>query len=91
MNAADDVAIRRIVVEALLEANLGRSTHDPRIDRFLETGADVPLNELEMDSLDLMEFCIALELNSGVSVVPNDLQRLRTLASVADAVRTRRA
>lgn len=91
MNASAEAEVRRVVVEALLEANLGRLRQDPRIDGFREDGTDVHLRDLEMDSLDLMEFCIALELSSGVSIVPNDLERLGTLAGVADAVRTGRA
>jgi acyl carrier protein len=91
MTPRDDADVRRLVVAALEEANLARLRHDPRIVGFLSDGADVPMNELDMDSLDLMEFCIAIELSSGVSIVPNDLQRLRTLASVADAIRARRA
>lgn len=91
MTPRDDADLRHLVVAALEEANLTRLSHDPRIVGYLCDGVDVPMNELDMDSLDLMEFCIAIELSSGVPIVPNDLQRLRTLASVAEAIRTRRA
>jgi acyl carrier protein len=91
MTVAVDADIRRLVVTALEESNVVALRDHAGVAGYLEGRLDVAMDELEMDSLDFMEFCIAIELSSGVSILPNDLQRLRTLANVADAIRTRRA
>ena len=92
MSSATDTEIRRIVADALEGTSVSAALRgDPRLAAFLEGEADVPIAELGMDSLDVMEFCISIELSTGVSVVPGDLQELGTLAKVADAIRTRRA
>jgi acyl carrier protein len=44
---------------------------------------DVPLAELGMDSLGIMEFCIALESRWGFSVAPEELERVGTLGQLA--------
>jgi acyl carrier protein len=54
---------------------------------FLEGRHDIALGELEMDSLAEMELCIAIEIHTGVSIVPNDLQGICTLNSLVDVVR----
>jgi hypothetical protein len=88
MNATGD-EVRRLVVAALEEANVTSIRADPRIAKYAGGGIDVPLADIEMDSLALMEFCIAIEVNAGVSIVPNDLPRLGTLGAVADEIRAR--
>lgn len=40
-----------------------------------------------MDSLAEMELGIAIEINTGVSIVPNELQGIGTLNSLVDVVR----
>lgn len=44
---------------------------------------DVPLADLGMDSLALMEFCIALESQWRYSVAPNELFGIGTLGQLA--------
>lgn len=91
MIAATDAGARRLVVEALDEARVAAAGRDPRIAGYLAGLDDLHIDDLRMDSLDVMEFCIAIELSAGVSIVPDDLRRLGTLANVADAIRKRLA
>lgn len=44
--------------------------------------ADIPLADIGMDSLAVMEFCIALESRWGFSVAPEDLDRVGTLGDL---------
>lgn len=52
-------------------------------DEVLAGRVDVPLADLGMDSLGLMEFCIALESRWGFSVAPAELARVGTLGQLA--------
>ena len=40
---------------------------------------EVPLDALDMDSLAEMEVCIAIEVNAGVSILPEQLRKIGTL------------
>jgi acyl carrier protein len=47
---------------------------------------DIPLADIGMDSLAVMEFCIGLESRWGFSVAPEDLERVGTLGELATRV-----
>ena len=79
--------IRTIIVEALEYANILSSDDDSGLPFFLDGSEDVFLNQLDIDSLDAMELCIALEINAGVTIVPDDLQRVGTLNRLVPTVR----
>lgn len=55
------------------------------LSRKLATGAlDHPLDGLGFDSLAWMEFCISVELNTGMELTPVMITEMRTLADIAD-------
>lgn len=56
---------------------------------FLEGHGDCMLDSFEMDSLGLMEFCIALELSTGIALTPEDVQNAASLAAVTRLVSDR--
>jgi len=54
---------------------------------FLANGLNLNLADLEMDSLAQMEFCISLELSTGVSLVPSQLAKLASTDAVEQRIR----
>jgi acyl carrier protein len=49
---------------------------------FLDGSGDIPLSELHIDSLALMEIGIGLEDDYGVSLSPNEIVRLTTISAL---------
>lgn len=83
-----DHEIRTIIVEALEYASVFTMKKNDLTAAFLKEKDDIRLSALDMDSLASMELCIAIELNTGVSVVPTDLQRIGTLNRLVETIRT---
>jgi acyl carrier protein len=79
--------IRLIVLHAVALARY----RDPDPERSSEASEplSVPLSSLNFDSLASMEFCIALELRTGLEFTPEDLQRAATLEDVVDWIMQR--
>jgi acyl carrier protein len=75
----NETAIRELIAEALTSANvIAFRQNDLRL-AFLQGQRDVSLAELDIDSLAAMELCIALEINIGTSIVPDQLQTIGSL------------
>ena len=74
------------VVEALEAANLAGLQTNALVSQFLAGTSDIKVSELHLDSLALMEFCIAIEVNCGISLVPDRLYEIGTLGRIADMV-----
>jgi hypothetical protein len=91
LSPATQTDVRRLVVEALDDASVAGARERPDVARFLDGCGDVALRDLAKDSLALMEFCIAIELATGLSLAPDELQRIGTLGNVADRLRELRA
>ena len=84
VNAAE---LRKMVVDALTHANaVGISDHPSR-EAFLEGQEDISLDDLEIDSLAAMEFCIYLELNHGIEITPDELEEVISVEEIAGVVR----
>ncbi|BBK34873.1 phosphopantetheine binding protein [Stella humosa] len=82
----DEQAIRRVLVDAL-EIGGVAAIHEPAIrDPFLAGTADITLERLEMDSLAKMELCIAVEVETGVSLTPDDLLAYATLGQLVQQI-----
>lgn len=69
---------RRLIAEALDSARVHAFREQGLHDAFLG-GRDVSLDELELDSLALMELCIALEVKGAVEILPPQLERMGSL------------
>lgn len=79
--------IRQIIIEALEFANV-TAIRDIR-KNILQVHEDVLFAQLDMDSLAVMELCIAIETRTGVSIVPEDLQRIDTLNRLTKTIKAR--
>lgn len=60
-------------------------------EQFVAGLADIPLAELEMDSLALMQFCIAIESTWAVSITPGEFAGFGTLQQLVSHVESHRA
>ena len=83
----NDDQIRAMLVEALESAHVLTLREQDRKPGFLQARRDISIAELEIDSLAAMELCIAVEINSGVSIVPEDLQAIGSLEGLVAIVR----
>ena len=82
--------IRAMVVEALEYSNVIALRDKNLTGDFLSGRNEVPLNVLDMDSLAEMEVCIAIEVNAGVSILPEQLRKIGTLARLVALIQSRR-
>jgi acyl carrier protein len=74
-----DEQVRGVIVEALEYSSVIALRDKNLTEAFLAGTHEVPVDLLDMDSLAEMEVCIAIEVNSGVSIVPDQLRKIGTL------------
>jgi hypothetical protein len=77
--------IRQIIFDALKTA--APDAFDDPMRRSFLAGSDLKLADLNMDSLSSMEFCIALELTAGVSLLPSQLAELASTDAIERRIR----
>jgi hypothetical protein len=79
-------SVRMAVFEAL---TIGAPSgfNDERRRRFRDEGANLLLSDLEMDSLGQMEFCIAIELSTTVTLLPAQLAELASTEAIERWIR----
>lgn len=78
--------IRLMLVEAMLSASVFGVRDGGWTDAFLAGTRDIAMSDLQMDSLGAMELCIAVEVNTGVEIVPDELARMATLGTLVAAI-----
>jgi acyl carrier protein len=81
--------IRAMVVEALEYSNVIALRDKNLAGDFLAGLSEVPLDVLDMDSLAEMEVCIAIEVNAGVSILPEQLRKIGTLGRLVALIQGR--
>lgn len=77
---------RSIVLEAARVANASGISDPPQSAKFLTGETDFGIDDLELDSLGVMEMCIALELETGIPLDPEDLRSIDTLQQLANLI-----
>lgn len=85
----DGRAIRQSMVDGLDAGGVAKLGDRRLRAAFLAGECDVTLAELDMDSLARMELCIAIELGTGVSLAPEELDAYATLGALARDVEAR--
>lgn len=78
--------IRQIILDGLQAGSVFRVKDMGLTDAFLAGTADATFEELEVDSLAAMELCIAVELGTGVSLAPDDLEKIGSLQKLVARV-----
>ena len=86
----DANAIRAVIVDGLEAGAVRKARQEEFRTAFLAGRIAVPMAELEMDSLARMELCIAIEVGTGVSLAPEELDRYDTLAALVDDLARRK-
>ena len=72
-----------ILIAAVTAARAGFAPEEDLAAAILRGGATVRLADLNYDSLAWMEFCISVELNTGVELTPDHLVQCESLADVS--------
>ena len=80
--AVTDPEIRMMLLEGLSSSGVHTLRDKRWSDGFLNGTRDVAFSEIEMDSLATMELCIAIEVNAGVSVLPDELRSMYGLSDL---------
>lgn len=84
-----EVEIRQMLVDAIDASTIVGLRRSGLMEGFLDGTADIPFAVLEMDSMGAMELCIAVEVNTGVEIVPVELAELGSLGAVVASVMER--
>ena len=79
--ASGGAVIRAAMVDALRAAAPGAFDEAMRT-AYLAGGMNIALADLGLDSLGRMEFCIAVELSTGVTLLPAQLAELVTTNAI---------
>jgi acyl carrier protein len=82
--------IRALVVEALEYSNVLALRDKNLAGDFLAGTGEVPVEALDMDSLAEMEVCIAIEVSTGVSILPERLRKIGTLGRLVAQIQSQR-
>lgn len=85
----NDQKIREVIADAFVYASVPRFAGSPEATAFVAGTSDIPMDRFEIDSLALMELCIAIELNLGVEIVPSDLADITSLGGIVALARER--
>jgi acyl carrier protein len=81
---------RRLVIEALHQT--ARSFNNPAVSERLQSpDGDMELGELELDSLDLVEWSVEIEKRSGAALDTADLAAAARLSDVVKTVMAKTA
>jgi len=83
--------LRQMLVDAIDGSTIVGLRRSGLMERFLAGSADIPFATLEMDSMGAMELCIAVEVNTGVEIVPAELADLGSLGAVVASIMERQA
>jgi hypothetical protein len=82
-------AIRAMLIEGLEAGGIWQASRVGVRERFLGGELDLTFAELELDSLARMELCIAIEVGTGVSLAPEELDPHVSLAPLVAEIERR--
>jgi acyl carrier protein len=81
--------IRDIIADALYSSIPLYPDQKALLDRFIGGDDTVEVAEFDLDSLAMMELCIAIEKEAGYSIIPDELRQTRTLGHLVHAITSR--
>ena len=82
-----DQEARSVLAELLRGAGIYFLRDEEREQDFIDGAYNPDLDQLDMDSLAAMELCIELEVNWGSTLVPEDLNKVRSLQNLVRVVK----
>jgi hypothetical protein len=81
--------VRRLLVEAVNSTSIFVFKAKGFEAVFLSGESDVPMSELDVDSLGITELCIAIETSTGVELESSEVAGSSSLAEVAAKISAR--
>ena len=78
--------IRQFILDALEQASVPSIRDHEGRAAFLDGKGDVNFDALELDSLARMELCIYIEVNTGIELTPDQLDKIKSLEGLARAL-----
>ena len=81
-----DADIRQMISTGLEQGSCFALRNNGWKEEFLAGRRDVAFADLDIDSLAIMELCIAIEVESGVSILPDEIVKCETLGAVVERV-----
>lgn len=78
--------VRRTLADALVQAQAADQLSPEQLQAFVVGDEPLSARQLELDSLAAMELLVAIELEHGVSLGPEQLATLPSLAALAERV-----
>jgi acyl carrier protein len=85
----DARTIRQAMVDGLEAGAVHKIAVTRTRNAFLAGELDLRFADLGMDSLARMELCIAIEIGTGVSLAPEELDRYESLVALAEDIARR--
>lgn len=82
---------RDILLTALRAGRFGSPPDGALAAAIREGSRDLRLDSLDFDSLAWMEFCISVELQSGLDLAPSDIEEMNYTYQIEDWLRTKLA
>ncbi len=79
-------SVRQEIADAVTSAHVLSPEGSNAVSRFVSDRVDYSLKDLGLDSLGLMEFTIALELNIGCEITPEQAVELGSLVKILDFI-----
>lgn len=70
---------KHYILEAFESANITLFKLDLEIQEAILDEKNLELSSFDMGSLALMEVCISIEINAGVSITPAELSQMTTV------------
>ena len=84
----DEKQIRTAIIDALDAAYVSTFRDEAVRENFLNGSKDYLFEELDIDSLGMMDFCISLEINDVISITPEKVLRLNTLNELVQTIQS---
>jgi hypothetical protein len=85
-----DADIRQMISTGLEQGSCFALRNNGWKEEFLAGQRDVAFADMDIDSLAIMELCIAIEVESGVSILPDEIVKCETLGAVVEQVKAGR-
>jgi len=72
----------RIIDDAFKMANIIETDQND----IRESKDDIEFSIFDIDSLDSMEICISIEINTGITIVPEELNRIKSVNELVSMI-----
>jgi acyl carrier protein len=79
----NDREIRVAIVNGLTQATAILFRDAEISEEFIAGQADMRIEDMELDSLSIMELCISIEIDTGVSILPEEMVHVENLNELA--------